>query len=67
MNKIFLHKTARPRALIFGTWHHLVNLYQVFQNMAMIVNKTYNHMLANILPLHLPLTPGVASKVFFSF
>ena len=27
--KIFLSKTTGPRALIFGMWHHLVDLYQV--------------------------------------
>ena len=30
--KIFLFETTRPRALIFGMEHHLVNLYQVFSN-----------------------------------
>ena len=30
-------------------------------------NKAYNSMLANIFPLHTPLTPGVGSNVFFSF
>ena len=29
--KIFLSETARPRALIFGMKHHLVDLYQVVQ------------------------------------
>ena len=32
MKKIFLSKTIRPRALIFGMKHHLVNLYQVCSN-----------------------------------
>ena len=30
--KIFLSETTRPRALIFGMKHHLVNLYQVCSN-----------------------------------
>ena len=32
-------------------------------------NETYNNTLANILPLHSPLTPGVGVKrsIFFSF
>ena len=30
--KIFLSKTIRPRALIFGMKHHLVDLYQVCSN-----------------------------------
>ena len=30
--KIFLSETTRPRALIFGMKHHLVNFYQVFSN-----------------------------------
>ena len=28
-------------------------------------NEAYNNMLANILPLHTPVTPGVGSKVNF--
>ena len=28
MKKIFLSETTRPRALIFGMKHHLVDLYQ---------------------------------------
>ena len=31
---IFLSETTRPRALIFGKKHHLVNLYQVCSNYA---------------------------------
>ena len=27
--KIFLSETTRPRALILGMWHHLVDLYQI--------------------------------------
>ena len=30
--KIFLSETTRPRALIFGRKHHLVDLYQVCSN-----------------------------------
>ena len=30
--KIFLSETTRPRALIFGRKHHIVNLYQVCSN-----------------------------------
>ena len=30
--KIFLSKVIRPRALIFGMMHHLVDLYQVCSN-----------------------------------
>ena len=30
--KIFLSETTRPRALIFGMKHHLVDLYQVCSN-----------------------------------
>ena len=30
--KIFLSETLRPRALIFGMQHHLVDLYQVYSN-----------------------------------
>ena len=30
--KIFLSKTIRPRTLIFGMNHHLVNLYHVCSN-----------------------------------
>ena len=30
--KIFLSETARPRALIFGMYYHLVNLYQACSN-----------------------------------
>ena len=30
--KIFLSETTRPRAMIFGMKHHLVNLYQVYSN-----------------------------------
>ena len=33
--KIFLSETIRLRALIFGLWHHLVDLYQVFSNYAL--------------------------------
>ena len=29
IEKIFLSETIRPRALIFGMKHHLVDLYQV--------------------------------------
>ena len=32
MKKIFLSETTRPRALIFGMKHHLVDLYQVCSN-----------------------------------
>ena len=32
--KIFLSETIRPRALIFGMKHHLVDLYQVNLNCA---------------------------------
>ena len=32
--KIFLSETIRPRALIFGMKHHLVDLYQVCSNYA---------------------------------
>ena len=30
--KIFLSETTKPRALIFGMQHHLVDLYQVCSN-----------------------------------
>ena len=30
--KLFLSETTRPRTLIFGMKHHLVNLYQVCSN-----------------------------------
>ena len=30
--KIFLSETTRPRALIFGMYYHLVDIYQVFSN-----------------------------------
>ena len=30
---IFLSETTRPRALIFGMKHHLVDLYQVCSNL----------------------------------
>ena len=30
--KIFLSETTRPRALIFGMYYHLVDLYQVYLN-----------------------------------
>ena len=30
--KIFLSETKRPRALIFGMKHHIVNIYQVCSN-----------------------------------
>ena len=30
-------------------------------------NGIYNNMLANSMPLHIPLTPGVGQKVFFFF
>ena len=32
MKKIFLSESTRPRALIFGMKHHLVNLDQVCSN-----------------------------------
>ena len=32
--KIFLSETMRPRSLIYGKKHHLVNLYQVCSNYA---------------------------------
>ena len=32
LKKFFLSETIRPRALIFGMWHHLIDLYQVFSN-----------------------------------
>ena len=32
MKKIFLSYTRRPTLLIFGIYHHLVNLYQVCSN-----------------------------------
>ena len=32
MKKIFLSETTRPRALIFGIKHHLVDLYLVCSN-----------------------------------
>ena len=32
MKKIFLSETIRPRLLIFGIKHHLVDLYQVYSN-----------------------------------
>ena len=32
--KIFLSETTRPRALVFGMKHHLVDLYQVCSKMA---------------------------------
>ena len=31
--KLFLSETTRPRAFIFGMWHHLRDLYQVIQIM----------------------------------
>ena len=34
MKKIFLSETTRPRALIFGLKHHLVDLYQFCSNYA---------------------------------
>ena len=30
--KIFLSETTRPKALVFGMKHHLVDLYQVCLN-----------------------------------
>ena len=33
MKKIFLSETTRPSWLIFGLWHHLVDLYQVCSNL----------------------------------
>ena len=30
--KIFLYETTRPRALIFGMKHHVVDLYQICSN-----------------------------------
>ena len=30
--KIFLSEIIRPRALIFGLLHHLVDLYKVYSN-----------------------------------
>ena len=33
--KNFLSKTTRPRALIFGMKHHLVNFYQVWSNLSL--------------------------------
>ena len=32
MKENFLSETTRPRTLIFGMKHHLVNLYQVCSN-----------------------------------
>ena len=34
MKKILLSETKRPSRLIFGLWHHLVDLYQVGSNTA---------------------------------
>ena len=34
MKKILLSETTRPSWLIFGLWHHLVDLYQVCSNTA---------------------------------
>ena len=33
--KIFSTETIRPRVLIFGKWHHLVDLYQICSNYAL--------------------------------
>ena len=33
--KIFLSETTRPRALIFGMYYHLVDLYQLCSNYAL--------------------------------
>ena len=38
IEKIFLSETIRSRALIFGVWHHLVDLYQVCSNNAQAKN-----------------------------
>ena len=35
IEKIFLFETIRPRDLIFGMLHHLVDLYQVCSNYAL--------------------------------
>ena len=40
--KIFLLKTTRPRVLMFGMWHHLVNLCQVCSNNATGVKNGSN-------------------------
>ena len=32
--QIFLSETSRPRALVFGMLHHLLDLYQVYSNYA---------------------------------
>ena len=37
--KLFLSETIRPRALIFGMRHHLVDLYQVYSNYVPWVNN----------------------------
>ena len=37
--KIFLSETIRPRALIFGMYYHLVDLYQVCSNYAPWANN----------------------------
>ena len=37
--KIFFSETTRPRAMIFGMLHHLVDLYQVCSNYATGVKK----------------------------
>ena len=39
MKKILLSETIRPRALIFGMKHHLVDLYQVCSNNAPWANN----------------------------
>ena len=39
VKKIFLSETTRPRALIFGRWHHIMELLQVCSNYSPGVKK----------------------------
>ena len=40
LSKIFLSETTRPRAFIFGIYHHLEVLYQVVQIMPLGLKLT---------------------------
>ena len=56
--KIFLSDTTRPRALLFGMKHHLVNLYQVCSNYSPGAKNGHMH--------YIDLYRGKHEKIFLS-
>ena len=56
-------------ALLQGHIGHIKSTFSEYGHVAYQIkgNEAYNNMLANILPFHTPLTPGLGSKGQFLF